>query len=115
MARELVTLYSDDVTGQPGTDIEEVVYAVGGAVLECDMSGETKKRFDEALAPYTSVSRRRGPFRATPQATASAARKPTIDREQNQAIRDWAKRNGLTVSDRGRIPAEIVDRYHSEH
>jgi len=31
----------------------------------------------------------------------------TADREQNQAIREWAKKKGLKVSERGRIPADI--------
>jgi len=37
----------------------------------------------------------------------------TADREQNQAIREWAKAKGLNVSERGRIPAEIVEKYHA--
>ncbi len=34
------------------------------------------------------------------------------DREQNQAIRVWARKNGYEVSDRGRIPSEVVEAYH---
>lgn len=33
----------------------------------------------------------------------------------NQAIRDWAKKKGKTVSDKGRIPADIVEQFHEEH
>ena len=32
-----------------------------------------------------------------------------IDREQTEAIREWARRNGHNVSTRGRIPADVVD------
>ncbi len=42
-------------------------------------------------------------------------RRPSIDREQNQAIRDWARKRGMKVSDRGRIPAEVLDAYHQEN
>ena len=35
------------------------------------------------------------------------------DREQNRAIREWAKKAGKKISDRGRIPQEIVDEYHA--
>jgi len=38
----------------------------------------------------------------------------TADREQNQAIREWAKKKGLKVSERGRIPADIVEQYHAQ-
>ena len=36
------------------------------------------------------------------------------DREQNKAIREWAKKSGYDISDRGRIPQEIVDEYHAK-
>ena len=39
----------------------------------------------------------------------------SIDREQNQAIRDWARKRGMKVSDRGRIPAEVLEAYHKEN
>ena len=32
-------------------------------------------------------------------------------REHNRAVRVWARENGFTVSERGRIPAEIADAY----
>ena len=38
----------------------------------------------------------------------------TADREQNKAIRAWAKKAGKDISDRGRIPQEIVDEYHAK-
>ena len=41
--------------------------------------------------------------------------RPAIDREQNQAIRDWARKRGMKVSDRGRIPAEVLEAYHKEN
>ena len=36
-----------------------------------------------------------------------------IDREQSAAIRDWARRNGHSVSTRGRIPADVIDAFHA--
>ena len=42
-------------------------------------------------------------------------RKPSADREQSQAIREWARKRGLKVSDRGRIPGEVLDAYHTEN
>jgi hypothetical protein len=38
-----------------------------------------------------------------------------VDREQNQAIREWASKQGMTVSERGRIPREVTDAYHRAH
>ena len=36
-------------------------------------------------------------------------------REQAGAIRDWARKNGHNVSDRGRIPASVVNAYEEAH
>ena len=38
-----------------------------------------------------------------------------MDREQAGAIRDWARKNGHAVSDRGRIPASVVEAYEAAH
>jgi hypothetical protein len=35
------------------------------------------------------------------------------NRDQNQAIREWATKNGYEVSERGRIPATIVEAFHA--
>jgi hypothetical protein len=43
-----------------------------------------------------------------------AARPASADREQNQAIREWARKQGMKVSDRGRIPAEVLEAYHQQ-
>lgn len=38
-----------------------------------------------------------------------------VDDQQNQAIREWARRQGMTVNDRGRIPREVTEAYHRAH
>jgi len=67
------------------------------------------------LAKYVESARKagRGGTGKTGRAAGPAKPSPSADRAQNQAIRDWAKRNGLQVSERGRIPAEIIEKYHA--
>jgi Lsr2 len=38
-----------------------------------------------------------------------------VDREQNQAIREWDRTQSMTVSERGRIPHEVTEAYHRAH
>jgi hypothetical protein len=45
--------------------------------------------------------------------TSAAAPRPTVNREQNQAIREWAAGQGMKISERGRIPATVLEAYHS--
>jgi len=38
-----------------------------------------------------------------------------MDREQTKAIREWARKNGHEVSDRGRIAAPIMEAFEAAH
>jgi hypothetical protein len=40
---------------------------------------------------------------------------PVSGRDQVQAVRDWARQNGYTVSARGRIPKSIQDAFAAAH
>jgi hypothetical protein len=62
-----------------------------------------------------AAARKSGGVRRRSAAAAVPPRRPSIDREQNQAIRDWARKRGMKVSDRGRIPAEVLEAYHQEN
>ena len=68
-------------------------------------------------SPSSSGPRARRVARAAvpPLPPPTPPRRPSIDREQNQAIRDWARKRGMKVSDRGRIPAEVLEAYHQEN
>ena len=66
-------------------------------------------KFRDALAPYVGSARksaRRGGRRG--QARGSRG-------SNTSAIRQWARDQGLKVSDRGRVPAEILAKYDSAH
>ena len=70
--------------------------------------------------PNGNAARSGSPSGSDAAAAASAAASSsgrggaTADREQNKAIRDWAKKAGKDISDRGRIPQEIVDEFHAK-
>jgi hypothetical protein len=34
---------------------------------------------------------------------------------QNQAIREWAAAQGMKISERGRIPSNVLEAYRSSH
>jgi hypothetical protein len=75
------------------------------------LSKGNAKRLRDALAPYVAHGRRTG---RTPRAASRGSRGPArADREQTQAIRDWARKNGYQVSDRGRVPATVLEAYNA--
>jgi hypothetical protein len=42
-------------------------------------------------------------------------RRTAANRQHSADIRAWAKRSGTEVSDRGRIPAQVITRYEASH
>ena len=115
MARKVQVLLVDDVDGS--TADETVSFGLDGAHYEIDLSADNAAAFRDALAGYVAAARKAGRSGSgsgkAARAASSPKPSPSGDRAQNQAIRDWAKRNGLQVSERGRIPAEIVAKYHA--
>ncbi len=106
----------DDLSGEQAD--ETVEFGVDGRNYEIDLSSGNAGKLRDALASYVAAARRttgrrRGP--AAPSVGSNPSRRPTIDREQNQAIREWARKRGMKVSDRGRIPAEVLHAYHQEN
>lgn len=119
MAKQTVTTYVDDMDETPGDDVTEVVFGWRSSIHSIDLNAVNTKRLEEALKPFIEKSRRLGPLRlnhlSPARRPASTTVKPTADREQNQAIREWARKQGHNVSDRGRIPATIVEEFNHAH
>ena len=103
----------DDLDGDVAD--ETVEFGVDGKNYEIDLSTANAKKLRDALAEFVASARRSGGRRRGGGAPVAAARRPSIDREQNQAIREWARKRGMKVSDRGRIPAEVLEAYHKEN
>jgi nucleoid-associated protein Lsr2 len=107
MAQKITVALEDDLDGGPAG--ETVRFGIGGAEYEIDLSKKNARALRRRLAPYMDHARKagRGPRRRTGRSAAS--------RERSGDIRAWAKTHGITVSDRGRIPASIVEQYEAGH
>ena len=117
MAQKVTVSLIDDLDGDKAD--ETVEFGLDGKSYEIDLSTGNADKLRDALASYVAAARRPGGRRRSgggPAAAATAAaRRPSVDREQNQAIRDWARKRGMKVSDRGRIPADVLEAYHQEN
>jgi hypothetical protein len=108
MARQTTVTLVDDLDGSEAE--EQVEFSVDGRTYEIDLSTGNASRLRDVLAPYISAARRTGARRsAAPPPRASS------DRAQNQAIREWALAQGMKVSERGRIPTNVLTAYHGAH
>ncbi len=115
MAQKIQVLLVDDLDG--GTATETVAFGLDGSGYEIDLSSENADKLREALAPFVGHARRASRVAAArPGSPTRPGRSGArIDREQTQAIREWARKNGHKVSERGRIPGSIVEAYNSSN
>jgi Spy/CpxP family protein refolding chaperone len=107
MARNVQVVVSDDLDGSDGA--ETVSFGLDGVSYEIDLTEKNRAKLEEDFAPYVSAARRISRSRVP---SASRQTGPRIDRAQ---IRAWANENGLNVSERGRISAEVMQQYEAAH
>jgi len=110
MAQKVLVSLVDDLDGSAAE--ETVEFGLDGVSYEIDLTGAHSSELRAALAQYVKHGRRSGGRRRARRP--SGGKPAAVDREQNQAIREWARQNGYDVSGRGRIRDEIVQAYHSK-
>lgn len=117
MARKTIVTLVDDLTGEEAQDISTVEFAVDGTTYELDLTNDNSAKLRDALSPYVKAGRkiggrRRGGTRPsrTHRSDSSAA---GYTRETLKSIRAWAKENGHSVSDRGRLAAEVLQAWQT--
>ena len=114
MARKVQVILSDDLDENLSAD-ETVSFSLDGTSYEIDLAEKNAKEMRDAFSRYVRPARRGGRGTRASGGGASRATGGRMDREQAGAIRDGARKNGHAVSDRGRIPASVVDTYEAAH
>ncbi|GAA2810446.1 Lsr2 family protein [Saccharopolyspora taberi] len=110
MAQKVTVQLVDDVDGSEAESTVE--FGLDGVNYSIDLSSANAAKLRDSLASYVANARRTG-GRKRPggKQNKPAAAPSAADRERNQAIREWAREQGMQVSDRGRIPSEVVEAY----
>lgn len=113
MARRIVHQLVDDLDGtvlEVGSG-ETVRFSLDGVSYEVDLTEANAAALRDAFAPYIaaarSVSSRGTSNRATPR------RQRRSGQRDYGPVRAWAAENGYTVSERGRIPAAVLEAYEA--
>jgi hypothetical protein len=115
MARKVQVILSDDLDENLPAD-ETVSFSLDGTSYEIDLADKNAKEMRDAFSRYVSAARKVGRSgRSTGGSGRGRGSGGRMDREQAGAIRDWARKNGHAVSDRGRIPASVVEAYEAAH
>lgn len=109
MASKTIIELTDDIDGSAAT--ESVPFGIDGVSYRIDLSDENAAELRARLAPFVE-SAHKDTGRTGKTYTRRQSR-PALGRAQSQAIREWARANGEKVSDRGRIPAELLARFQA--
>jgi hypothetical protein len=112
MAQKVQVVLVDDLDG--GHADETVTFSLDGVSYEIDLSHENAAAMRDAFAQYVGHGRRTGSARRT-AARGSGRGKGGGGVENPSEIREWAKAQGITVNERGRISAELQAKYQAAH
>jgi hypothetical protein len=104
MAQKIQTLFIDDLDG--GEAAGTVRFALDGTEYEIDLSATHSEELRKALERYIRHARRTG---GTVRRTARGSRASgTVNTAK---VREWAKNQGIEIKERGRVPANVVEKY----
>jgi hypothetical protein len=84
-------------------------FSLDGRDYEIDLCEKHSQKFDEVMKRFSDRARK------VSSRVGKAKRRTTAHRRRSAEIRAWAKRSGMEISDRGRIPAQVIQKYEANH
>ncbi len=108
MARTVIEQISDDLDGSANASV--VTFSYDGIEYTIDLSNKNKTAFDKLMKPYIAAATKVSSPR---RSGARRARSVGGKRSDLEAVRSWARENGHSVSDRGRVSGAILEAYDS--
>lgn len=120
MARERTIQLIDDLVGGEAKETHEFGY--NGKIYEIDLNDTNGQALEDGLLPFVRAARVIGKWKVQPQAqtgvripVSSSAPIQKLTREGRRVAREWAKKQGWEVSERGRLPEDVVDAFLKYH
>lgn len=117
MAKETVTRLLDDMEDGVEADLT-IEFGLEGKRYEMELSNANALKLRSLLSPWIANARPAGRrTRNITRSTKTASEGPLADysKDQRAAVRTWAMAQGMQVSPRGRISADIVKAYELAH
>jgi hypothetical protein len=105
MAQKIQTLLIDDLDG--GEARGTVRFGLDGTDYEIDLSAAHAKALHKVLEKYVGAGRKvSGPAKRAGRSRRAARGGPNAPE-----VREWAKSQGIKVSDRGRVPDDLIVKF----
>jgi nucleoid-associated protein Lsr2 len=106
VAQRTQVLYVDDIDG---SDAEGTVrFGFDGTDYEIDLNKKHADQLAQAIGPFIAAARK-VPSSRRPARGVRAGRQNLSD------VRAWARDQGIKISERGRIPADVLAKYNAAH
>jgi hypothetical protein len=123
VAQKTIVTLIDDLTGEEAEDITTVEFALEGVTYEIDLANDNAAKLRDNLSRYVAAARKtstrrpgtRGSDRSGARGGNGSAARSGYNRDTLRAIREWAKQNGHSVSDRGRLPLNVLNAWEANH
>lgn len=110
MAQRVVVQLDCDMDNKSGADVQTVTFGFQGANYELELCAKHRKNFEATLNELIGSARK---VSATRRSPSKAGQPRASRREENAEIRAWATANGLKVSERGRIAADVIEQFNA--
>lgn len=117
MARRIVHQLVDDIDGtilEVGEG-ETVLFSLDGVAYEIDLTDDNAAALRGALERYIGAARSVSTPRTAAAGGSSGRKRRRSGQQDYSGVREWAKANGHQVSDRGRVPASVLEAYEAAH
>ena len=113
MAQKTILELVDDLDG--GRADESVTFGLDGVEFVIDLSAANAARLRDTLAEFVGHSRRTGGRKSRGRAAATNGNGNGNGKPDTHAVREWARSQGETVAERGRVPQALVMRFQEAH
>lgn len=113
MAKQTIIEMTDDLDGSAAT--QSIEFSFRGKSYSIDLNDSNASDFDDAVAPYIAAAEASGGAQSSRSngRRASAPRQRASSDADPKQVRAWAEANGVTVSPRGRIKADVLEQYRA--
>jgi hypothetical protein len=111
MAKRTIEVFHDDLDGSEGAST--VKFGLDGKSYEIDLSEPHEKELRKALEKYVGAATQVSAHNAAATGRRKYGTGPA--RRDTKHIREWLRSQGVEISDRGRIPTDLMNRYNAAH
>ena len=115
MAQKVNIILVDDLDGSEAT--ETVSFALDGTSYEIDLNDGNASALREAMSGYIGHARKvsGGGARRGRRGSSGSGSSGAGGSSHTKDVREWAKSQGMDVSERGRISADVQQAYDAAH